>query len=171
LQKGGLFVFRHDEIRDELICLAECAVQSAKVRDEPSMHPVAQQQKVKASSAVETISEKQAIVNEDDQGDILLQHGFWKGGVACITDVRATDADAKTSHKRDPAKVLESQEKERKRQCLQPCLDERHHFTLFVCSVDGTLGREASTLAKQLSAKLAAKWQRSCSQICGHVSA
>jgi hypothetical protein len=67
--------------------------------------------------------------------------------------------------------VLESQEKEKKRQHLQPCLDERRHFTPFVCSVDGMLGREASTLAKRLSAKLATKWQGSHSQICGHVNA
>jgi hypothetical protein len=33
------------------------------------------------------------------------------------------------------------------------------------------LGREAATFAKRLAAKLAAKWQRTYSQVCGYVKA
>jgi hypothetical protein len=45
------------------------------------------------------------------------------------------------------------------------------HFTPFVCSTNGMLGREAATFAKRLAAKLAAKWQRTYSQVCGYVKA
>jgi hypothetical protein len=48
---------------------------------------------------------------------------------------------------------------------------QRRHFTPFVVSTDGLLGREASTFAKRLAQKLAIKWQRSYSQVCGYVNA
>jgi hypothetical protein len=68
--------------------------------------------------------------------------------------------------------LLESQEKEKKRKhYLEACLERRRHFTPFVCSVDGMLGREAKTFAKRLAAKLANKWEKSYSQVCGHVNA
>ena len=82
----------------------------------------------------------------------------------------------------DPAKVLESQEKEKKRKYLEACLERRRHFTPFVCSVDGMLGREAKTFAKRLAAKLASKqmgkvpltsagvWTRQCSTEHRHCS-
>jgi hypothetical protein len=56
--------------------------------------------------------------------------------------------------------VLKSQEKEKKWKYLEACLEQRHHFTPFVVSTDGMMGREASTFAKCLSAKLAEKWQK-----------
>ena len=70
-----------------------------------------------------------------------------------------------------PFKVLESQEKEKKRKYLGPCLENRRHFTPFVLSVDGLLGREAKTFAKRLAVKLAGKWQKPYSQVAGYVKA
>ena len=64
-----------------------------------------------------------------------------------MLDARVTDADAKSHCKRAPAKVLESQEKEKK--CLEARLERCRHFTPFVCSVDGLLGTEAQTFAKR----------------------
>jgi hypothetical protein len=77
--------------------------------------------------------------------------------------------DAKSYSKCTPAKELESQEKEKKRKHLEACLERRCHFTPFVCSVDGMLGREPKTFAKHLAAKLANKWEKSYSQVCGYV--
>jgi hypothetical protein len=82
-----------------------------------------------------------------------------------------TDTDAKSYRHRDPAKVLITQEKEIKRKYFEPCLKQRCHFTPFVCSTDGLLGLKAATFAKRLAAKLATKWQRSYSQVCGYVKA
>ncbi len=46
----------------------------------------------------------------------LSIRGFWARGTgACILDVRVTDTDAKSYCKRPPTKVLESQQKEKKR--------------------------------------------------------
>jgi hypothetical protein len=100
-----------------------------------------------------------------------MARGFWKRGHECIIDVRVTDTDQPTHCKKDPASVLLSQEKEKKKKYLEPCLEQRRHFTPFVDSTDGLLGREASFFAKRLAQKLAIKWQRSYSQICGYVKA
>jgi hypothetical protein len=102
---------------------------------------------------------------KDDRRDILIR------GTDCIVDVRVTDTDANSYCKCPLAKVIETQEKEKKRKYLQNCLKQRCHFTPFVVSVDGLLGREAATFSKRLAAKLASKWQRNYSEVCGYVNA
>jgi hypothetical protein len=47
-KKGGLVIFRHDEIRDELVNLASRAFTPSAVRDEPLIHGCATE-KVKTS--------------------------------------------------------------------------------------------------------------------------
>ena len=49
----------------------------------------------------------------EDRGDVFIR-GLWDRGTYCIIDVRVTDLDAKSNRSRDPAKVLESHEKEKK---------------------------------------------------------
>jgi hypothetical protein len=44
------------------------------------------------------------------RGDLLIR-GLWVRGTDCIIDVRVTNTDAKSNLSKDPAKVLESQEK------------------------------------------------------------
>jgi hypothetical protein len=63
----------------------------------------------------------------------------------------------KHENEKKRAKVLRKHENEKKRKYLQPCLDQRRHFSPFVVSTDGMLGREASCLIKRLSQKLATK--------------
>jgi hypothetical protein len=107
---------------------------------------------------------------EDDRGDIFLR-GFWARGTDCIVDVRVTDTDAKSYRHRDPVKVISTEEEEKKWKYLKSCLEQQCHFTPFVCSTDSLLGREVETFAKQLTAKLATKWQKTYSQVCGYVKA
>jgi hypothetical protein len=72
---------------------------------------------------------------------------IWARGTECIFNVRVTGIDAKSNVSRDPAKVLEADERERKKKCLEPCLEQRRHSTPFVVSTDGLLvGKEAKTL-------------------------
>jgi hypothetical protein len=50
-------------------------------------------------------------------------------------------------------------------QYLEACLKQHHHFTPFVVSIDGLLGKEAKTLLKKLSSiLLAEKWEKSYSE-------
>jgi hypothetical protein len=106
------------------------------------------------------------------RGDSLIR-GRWTAGAHCILDVCVTVTNAKSHCKRTPFKVPESQEKEKKRKrlvgaCLESC---SCHFTSFVLSVDGLLGRGAKTFAKLLTAKLAGKWQKPCLHAAGCVKA
>jgi hypothetical protein len=107
---------------------------------------------------------------EDNRIDILLR-GFWARGTNCIVDVQVTDTDAKSYRHQDPNKVIQTQEKEKKQKYLEARLEQRCHFTPFVCSTNGMLGQKAKTFAKRLSTKLASKWQRPYSLVCGYVNA
>jgi hypothetical protein len=62
-------------------------------------------------------------------------------------------------------------QKEKKRKYLKPCLEQRRHFTPFVVSTDGLIGKEAKTLLKKLSFLLAEKWEKPYSVVCGYVNA
>jgi hypothetical protein len=109
-----------------------------------------------------------AIDSNENKGDILIL-GFWENGMDAIIDVRITDTIAKSYASRDPKKILQSQEKEKKKKYLDRCLLQRQAFTPFVVSVDGLIGYEASNLLKQLSKRLAEKWRKPYSVTCGIV--
>ncbi len=84
--------------------------------------------------------------------------GLLGRGTDVIVDVHVTDTDAKLYRSQDPHKVLAMQEQEKKKKYLQSCLEQRKHFTPFVVSTDGLIGREAGELLKRLSLQLANKW-------------
>ena len=67
--------------------------------------------------------------------------------------------------------VLETHEKEKKKQYWQACADQCRDFTPFVVSTDGLLGREAAEVLRQLSGILATKWGSPYSHVCGFVKA
>jgi hypothetical protein len=109
--------------------------------------------------------------NRDELRGDLLVRGFWGRGTDCIIDVRVTDTDAKSNLSKDPAKVLEAHEKEKERKYLKSCLEQCRHFTPFVVSTDGLIGKEAKTLLKKLCSLLAEKWEKPYSVVCGYVNA
>jgi len=79
----------------------------------------------------------------DDWGDLLI-HGLWSHGTVLTVfalDVQIIDTNAKTYQSKDPLKVLASHEKAKKKKYLAPCLTQRCHFTPFIVSADGLLGR------------------------------
>ena len=96
-------------------------------------------------------------------GDLLIR-GFWDRGTDCIIDVRICDVNQPPYLTRNPVSVLKSTENAKKKQYLEPCLDQRRLFTPFVVSCDGLLGKGADVFLKRLSMKLAKKWHRSYSQ-------
>jgi hypothetical protein len=67
--------------------------------------------------------------------------------------------------------VLEAHEREKKTNFLEACLEQRWHFSPFMASTDGLLGKESQTLLKKLSALLAEKWEKPYSEMCGYVNA
>jgi hypothetical protein len=62
-------------------------------------------------------------------------------------------------------------EREKKRNYLKDCLGQCCHFTLFVVSTDGLIGREAQTTMKKPSAMLAEIWKKPNAEVCGYVTA
>ena len=78
-----------------------------------------------------------------------------------------TDVDAKSNRSKDPHKVLAGHEREKKKKYLGACLEQRLHFSLLVVSADGLLGKEAKMMLKKLSARLAEKWEKPYSEVCG----
>ena len=109
-------------------------------------------------------------ISRDLRGDLLI-YDLWQIGTTGIVDVRVTDTDAASYKKREPMKVLTSAEKEKKRKYLKRCLDNRRHFSPFVVSPDGLIGKEASMLLKRIAYKWSAKLDRPYSVISGVVNA
>ncbi len=55
---------------------------------------------------------------------------------------------------------------------LEACLEQHRHFSPFVVSTDGLLGKEAKILLRKLSAMLAEKWEKPYySEVYGYVNA
>eukprot|EP00957_Ditylum_brightwellii_P019621 1480475-Ditylum_brightwellii.AAC.1 len=83
---------------------------------------------------------------------------LWKHQTNCILDIHITNANAKSYISCSVESVLAVQEKEKKGKYLHAYLEQWHHFSLFVVSADGMLDHEASMVLKQISWKLAEKW-------------
>jgi hypothetical protein len=110
-----------NDIRVELVNIAGKAMTPSAARDEPLIKPSRVKESVKDAPTKGTSQEKtkQTATGEDERGDLLIR-GFWGRGTDCMLDARVTDTDAKSYCKRAPVKVLESQEKEKKREYVRP---------------------------------------------------
>jgi hypothetical protein len=169
-KKGGMVVARHNEIRDELGFLATLATTSSSVRDEPLIHTGLNA--IVRGTAAQQAGPNSTGRNEEnaERGDLLIR-GLWTKQTSCIVDVRVTDTDAASYASSTPEKVLRKHEQEKKKKYLESCLEQRRHFTPFVCSTDGMLGLEAKQLLKRIAGKLAIRWKTTYSQVCGYVNA
>ena len=86
-----------------------------------------------------------------------------------IIDIRITYPEANSNRNSTVEKVLEKQEKEKKKKYLQPCLERRRHFTPFVTTTDGLMGKEAQKLVARLATRLAEKWRNPYSQVMAYL--
>ena len=74
---------------------------------------------IQTGSSTTAKSDSDSTVDTSDRGDVLCR-GLWSNGQDAILDIRVTDTDQPSYATRDPEKVLQSQEKEKKRRYLQP---------------------------------------------------
>ena len=171
-KKGGLVIIRHNEIRDELVDLASKAFSPSAVHDEPKIHTCRANERESADGRQERPVQR-LFCNDrtEDRGNVLIRGGLWTKGTDCILDVRMTDLDAKSNRSRSPDKVLAAHEREKKKKYLGPCLEQRRHFSPFVVSTDGLLGKEAKVVLKRLALMLTEKWSKPYSEVCGYVNA
>ena len=104
------------------------------------------------------------------RGDISTTN-FWSTGTEAIFDVRFTDTDNASYRTQDLTKVLKRQEEEKKAKYSDACREAHLHFTLLIFSVDGMEGKKATAARKRLASKLAEKWHKEYSQVCGFLRA
>jgi hypothetical protein len=169
-KKGGKVIQRHNELRDEIGNLAAKAFIPSAIRNEPLIHTSCPAVKMPAlDPAHPSVSLNLHKNRSADRGDLSIR-GLWQRQTDCIIDVRVTDTDSKSNLSKDPAKVLEAHEKEKKRKYLAPCIAQRRHFTPFVVSTDGLIGKEAKSVLKALSIKLAEKWEKPYAVVRGYVN-
>jgi hypothetical protein len=159
-KKGGLVLLRHNDVAAEWHHLCALALTPAAVSDEPLIHT--------GRDGATWAGATGAAVQPEIRGDVAV-HGFWRRGATAIFDIRVTDTDAPSNRGQDPHKVLARHEKEKKDKYVDHCLARRRHFTPLVFSVDGLKGKEAEAATKRLASRLAAKWKRTYSEVCGFV--
>ena len=150
---GGLIHQAHDELRNEIATIARQAYVPSAVQIEPPIQN-------NSDSTQENYSQ--------ERGDIGIR-GFWAKQFDCIMDIRITYPEANSNRNSTLEKILERQEKEKKKKYLQPCLERRRHFTPFVATTDGMLGKEAKKFIARLATCLAGKWRSSYSQVMAYI--
>jgi hypothetical protein len=106
----------------------------------------------------------------EDRGDLSIRI-YWEKEAYCILHLKIMDTDMTYHCNKDPHKILEAVEWPKKKKYLQPCLDQRCHFTQFVISVDGLVGNDAIMIIKTLTEKQAQKMINSYSHLCGCIYA
>ncbi len=164
-------ILRHNEIRDELADLAAKAIIPSAIRNEPLIHSSCPAVKMTESAQAPPAVTRNLYKNREElRGDLCIR-GFWTRGTDCIIDVRVTDTDAKSYLSRDPAKVLETHEKEKKKKYLASCIAQRRNFTPFVVSTDGLIGKEARLVLQKLLSLLADKWEKPYAVVSVYVNA
>ena len=146
----------HEEVAGEWHQLCAQALTPAAVSDEPTITQYQNRDGDQANRVPEL------------RGDVAV-HGFWSRGTTAVFDIRVTDTDSNSYRNMDPAKVLKRQETEKKNKYGEACRQSHMHFTPLVFSVDGMEGGELTAARKRLSSRLAAKWKRKYSQVCGFV--
>jgi hypothetical protein len=158
-KKGGLVLLRHNDVAAEWHSLCASALSASAVSDEPLIL-TGRDSRGPTGSGTEVLP--------DLRGDIAA-HGFWRRGTTAIFDVRVTDTDVPSNRAMDPAKIVQRHEREKRAKYLDLCLACRRHFTPLVFSVDGLRGGEAQAASKRLASRLATKWGRTYSEVCGFV--
>ena len=188
-KKGGLVHVRHEDVASEWRWLASCAFTPSHVEREPSIESSAGRRAREAAEADQgpnpatnrapnpppnpppqpaTQAGTTTPVPDEKRGDAGV-FGFWTRGRQAIFDVRVTDTDARSYRHQAPAKVLATQEREKKGKYLARCLELRKDFTPLVYSVDGMAGREAIAAEKAMAKALSRKWGRPYPQLCNYV--
>ncbi len=108
------------------------------------------------------------VVETDLEGDKGIR-GFWRVGRECIFDIRITNTESRTHRNKDPLKVLEAQEKEKKNKYESACHEQRKDFTALVYSIDGMAGPTTRAAEKRMASRLAWKWKREYSEMVGYI--
>ena len=95
----------------------------------------------------------------ETRGGVLIR-GLWERHTDAIINVRFGGSDKDTYNHEPMDKILASWEKQKKDKHGKHFHEQRKHFSLFVLSVDGLLGKESLVLFANLSWLMAAKMDK-----------
>ena len=153
---GGLFIALHKTIHGKLLYLSQHAFTSASVRAEPLIY----QGRTRSELEISQVGDK----HKDTIGDVMIRV-LWYRQVDAIIDVKLGDADADTYKYEPMTSLLTRWEKINKYKHCKHCHNQRKHFSPFVLSVDGILGREALVVLSQFSRFMAEKMEEPLFQV------
>ena len=138
----GLFITRHNKIRDGLHYISRHAFTLESERGKPLIH----QGNTRSEQEIRQGGDKE----KETRGDVMVRV-LWDCKVDTIIDVKLGDADADTYQYEPITALLARWENTKKDKHDKHCHNEQKHFSLFSLSVDGMLGREALVFLSQLS--------------------
>ena len=157
---GGLVIARHNEIHDEIIHLARQNFSPNCARGEHLIHlgrSISEEEVHHGGSVPET------------RVDVSIW-GLWESQTEAIIDVRFRNADTDSRNPVIMDKLLAGWEKLKKYKHGQDCYNQRRHFSLFVLSVDGMMGKEALVVLATLSQVMTAKTDEPILHVTGWVN-
>ena len=165
---GGLTHQRHDKIRGSITCLASTGFSPSNARDEPLTHSCRDSDHEASISKARDGQIGLAAELNSDRGGTLIRC-FWSRDADYTADTRACGANQLSHESRASEAVIKSVEINKKRKCLGLCLEQRRHFTPFVASCEGMMGKEAGAFVHRLAQRLSKKWHRPHSRTVGFI--
>ena len=103
-KKGGLLIFRRNEIRDEVVNLASKALTPSAAHNKPLIHGRANENaKTSPTTSTSQSVDKEVATGEDERGDSSIR-GFWEASADCILDVCVADMDSESNCKQTHSK-------------------------------------------------------------------
>ena len=66
-------------------------------------------------------------------------------------------------------KCLQTEEKDKKKNYLESCLQKYHHFSPFAIPADGLLGVDEEATFKRMTIRLTTKWKHTYSRTCSYI--
>ena len=171
-KKGGLVNERHDDVADEWAYLGSLAFAPSAISHKPMVNEGNPRGRGNGGANNNNNGDAEDAAEPVVEADLEADKGirnFWKHGSECLFDIRVTNTECRTHRNKDPLKCLEGQEKDKKRKYETACHEQRKHFSPLVYSIDGMAGPMTRAAEKRMASRLAWKWKREYSEMCGYV--
>ena len=120
------------------------------------------------SKATTVSADTSQIEVKEQKGDLLIRD-LWQNVTDSFHDMHVVNTYAKYHLAKTPEKCLQESERANKKIYLKACLQQRRHFSIFIASIDGLMGEEATSTLKRIASRLETKWRQTYSRMCGYI--
>ena len=162
-KRCDLVMARHNEPCDGVADLAGKSFTPSHVHNSPLIFAGCAVKRTKATldGASGTTDRDRAPPPEvmEQKGNLMI-YDLCQNGTDSVHEMRVVNTVARSHTSKTLEKCLQEAEKGKKRMYLEACLQQRRHFSLFVASVYGLLGVEATATLKRLASCLTTKWKQ-----------